>query len=144
VTFKWTLPGIRSTLTGSRVTYKPTTRGVKQLVLTISDSTKATTTVTYAVRVVDTKKPSVKLRRVKTVRLGKSSTLAGVALDPGGLKSVTLHFGDSRKVTVHVHKDGSFTVKHRYRRAKTYKATLTAIDKVGHVAHTTAKVRIRR
>jgi hypothetical protein len=146
VTFKWSLPGTPASATGSPVSFTPTKLGVAVVVLTISDSSGAKTTVTQAVTVKDTKKPKVSLKKIKTVKLGKSTTIKGSATDPSGIKSAKITFGDGTSKKVKLGSKGTFTVKHRYKKAKTYKVKLTATDKASpsHTASKTVKAKVRK
>jgi PKD domain len=145
VSFKWVLPGTPSTATGSPVSFTPTAAGVKTVVLTITDSTGASTTVTKAVTVSDTKKPAITLKKIKTVTRGKSTTIRGSITDASGIKTAKISFGDGTKSKkLRLGAKGSFTVTHRYKRAKTFKVKVTATDKAGHSASKTARAKVRR
>jgi hypothetical protein len=145
VTFSWQLPGTPSSATGTPVSFTPTKLGVQTIVLTITDSSGASAVVTQAVTVKDTKKPTIKLKRIKTVKLGKSSTISGTITDASGIKSAKISFGDgSKSKTLHLSRKGTFTVRHRYHRAKTFKVKVTATDKAGHKATKTARAKVKR
>jgi hypothetical protein len=141
VTFHWTLPGTPSSATGSPVSFRPTKLGVQTIVLTISDSTGASSVVTQAVAV--KKKTTVKLRRIKPVKLGQRSTISGTITAAARIKSVRISFGDGSRKTVHVGRHGKFTVKHRYRKAKTYKVKITVTDKAGYKTTKTVRAKVR-
>jgi hypothetical protein len=145
VTFSWSLPGTPPTATGSPVSFRPTKLGVQTIVLTITDSAGASTVVTQAVTVKDTTKPTIKLKRIKTVKLGKSTTVSGTITDASGIRSAKISFGDrSKSKTLHLSRKGTFKVRHRYHRAKTFRVKVTATDKVGHKATKTARAKVKR
>jgi PKD domain len=145
VTFHWSLPGTPSSATGTPVSFTPTKLGVQTIVLTITDGTGASAVVTQAVTVKDTKRPTIKIKRIRTVRRGHSTTVRGTITDAGGIKSAKISFGDgSRSKKLHLSRKGAFKVKHRYRRAKRYRVKVTAVDKAGHKATKTAHARVRR
>ena len=146
VTFSWILPGRPSTATGPRVSFTPTMIGVQTVVLTVTDSTGADTTVTQAVTVRDTRTPTVRLRRIGTVRLGRLTKVRGTVTDASGIKLAILSWGDGTpKVRLHLGRGGAFTVHHRYAKTGRFVIRLTATDKTHHIrtSRATAKVRPR-
>jgi hypothetical protein len=62
------------------------------------------------------------------------------------VKSVRIAWGDHRRTTVRVKSNGTFTARHRYRKAGRYRIGVTATDKAGNrtLRHLTARVRSRR
>jgi hypothetical protein len=87
-------------------------------------------------------KAAAKLNRVGTVGMGKPSQIRGRASATDGTRKVELRFGDGTKVRVKPKKNGSFLVKHRYKKAKAYKVSLFVVGKAGEKANAsrTAKV----
>ncbi len=145
VTFGWNLPGTPSTASGTPVSFTPKKLGVQSVVLTVTDSTGATTTVTQAVTVKDTTKPTVKLKKIKTVRLGHRTTLRGTITDTGTVKSATVSWGDgSKTVKLHLNGSGRFTVRHRYKKAKRFTVKVKASDPSGNTTTKKAKARVRK
>lgn len=144
VKFSWSLPGRPSTAAGTPVTFTPTTRGVQTIVLTVTDSSGASATVTQAVTVKDTRKPTIKLRKIKPVKLGQKSVVRGTITDASGIKKATLSWGDgSKAVKLHLGRGGSFTIRHRYKKAKTFQVKVTASDHAGHRATKKARAKVR-
>jgi hypothetical protein len=116
---------------------------VKSIVLTVTDSTGASATVTQAVTIKDTKKPTIKLKHVNAVHLAQKTVVRGTITDAGGIKSATISWGDhTRTAKIHLGRDGGFIIRHRYKKAKSYKITVKATDHSGHTAtkHPRAKV----
>ncbi|MCW3064840.1 MAG: hypothetical protein JWN32_2012 [Solirubrobacterales bacterium] len=142
VTFSWSLPGVPSSATGATATFVPTKLGAQAIVLTVTDSFGISTTVTKAVKVVDTGKPAVALRKIKTVRLGKTTVIRGVVVDPSGIKAVKITFGDRKSAKPKLGARGAFTIKHKYKKAKTYKVTLTVTHNTGPSTKATAKAKV--
>jgi hypothetical protein len=145
VTFSWSLPGTPSTASGTPISFTPTRPGVQSIVLTVTDSTGASSTVTQAVTVKDTKKPTIKLRKIKTVRLGSKTTVRGTITDAGAIKKATLRWGDGSKTAkLHLGRNGGFTVRHRYKKAKPFTIKVTAIDLAHNKATKKAHTKVRR
>jgi PKD repeat protein len=129
---------------GTPVSFTATKLGVQTIVLKVSDPA-GSTTVTQAVTVKDTKKPTVKLRKVKAVTLGQRTTLRGTVTDASGIKRVTLSWGDRTKsVKVHLGRRGGFTIRHRYKKAGTFTVKLTAKDRTGHSKTSRAKAHVKK
>jgi hypothetical protein len=143
VSFHWQSPNLDTPETGTSITFTPHSRGIKQIVLTISDAAGQSTVVTYALTVVDTTKPAARLSRVATVHHGRPSVFRGSATDLGGVRSLRLSFGDGRRVSILRHGRDTFRVSHRYRRHGTYTATLTALDRSGNRRTVRRRVRVR-
>jgi hypothetical protein len=144
VTFSWTLPGKPRTAKGAKASFVPSKRGPATLVLKISDSSGQSTTVSKAIRVVDTKKPKVALRKIASVRRGKDTRISGRATDASGIKRAKVSFGDGSERTVKLSRTGRFTTTHVYGRVRSYRVTFAARDKAGNLAVTRATARIRR
>jgi hypothetical protein len=90
----------------------------------------------------DKTKPSLTLRKVKTVRIPKRSKLKGRATDRSGIARVIIRWGDGKRTIRR--KGGRFTVRHRYRRAKRWRIRVTAIDKAGNRRTKTVRARVRK
>lgn len=145
VKFTWTLPGTPATATGTPVSFTPTKLGVQSVVLTVTDSTGASATVTQAVTVKDTKKPTIKLKKIIAVALGTKTTLRGTITDASGIRRATLTWGDgSKSVKLHLGRQGGFTVRHRYKKARTFTIKVRATDRTGHRAAKRTKARVRK
>ena len=144
LSYRWTLPGKPATATGAHVTFTPTKLGVRTVTVKITDRTGAFTTVTQSVMVRDTHKPTLRLRRIRSVRRGNATTIRGYAHDAGGIKSATLAFGDGQSVGVRPSKSGTFTVHHTYSRAGAYRVRLSATDRARHTASVTGTATVRR
>jgi hypothetical protein len=69
----------------------------------------------------------------------------GRITDAGGVRSVTIRWADGKRGTVRLRADGSFTARHRYKKAGLYRITIAAVDKAGNrtTRHVTARVRAR-
>ena len=82
---------------------------------------------------------------MRTVRLGAATILKGRITDAGGLRSLTIRWGDGKRTTARLRSDGSFTARHGYRKAGRYRITIAAVDKAGNrtTRHVTARVRSR-
>ena len=91
----------------------------------------------------DRTKPNLTLRRVKAVRIPKRSTLKGRATDKSGIARVVVRWGDGRRTTLRSG-SGRFTVRHRYRRAKLWRITVSATDKAGNKRTKTVRARVRK
>jgi hypothetical protein len=144
VTFKWTLPGTPSSATGSKATFIPTKLGTQTITLKISDTHGASATVTQAVKVRDTTKPTARLFKLGHPRVGQRVTFRGIATDASGIRSARLSFGDGSSVTLHLGRGGSFTAHHTYRRRGTFTVRLTVTDRTGHTRTVTARLHVRR
>jgi hypothetical protein len=144
VTFSWSLPGVPSSGTGASATFVPTKLGAQAVVLTVTDSFGISTTMTKAVNIVDSGDPAVALRKIKTVRLGKTTVIRGVVVAPSGIKSVKITFGDKKSAKPKLGAGGAFTIRHKYKKAKTYTVTLTATDNGGHSGKATAKAKVKK
>ena len=58
----------------------------------------------------------------------------GRATDANGIRRVRIRWGDGRpRSTARLSRSGRFTVRHRYRRAKRHRITVTATDRAGNV-----------
>jgi hypothetical protein len=87
--------------------------------------------------------PKATLKKVKAVRLGKKSKFRGSATDDAGIDSARLKFGDHKSATVKLRDNGTFKLKHRYRKAGKYTARLIVIGKEGKKATAERKVRVK-
>jgi hypothetical protein len=151
-TFSWQLPGAPPTGTGPSVSFTPTHAGsavVRVLATSPAGLTNAATkAVTVAPRSAagDSRAPTLAVKKVKTVRRPRRSTIKGRATDSGGLARVTVRFGDGKRTRAHLTRSGRFTVRHRYAHARRYKLTVSAVDKAGNTrtVHRTVRVRKRR
>ena len=56
---------------------------------------------------------------------------------------MAVRFGDGKSATVKI-KNGKFSVRHKYRKARTFTVTVIAKDKLKRVSRTTLKIVIRR
>jgi hypothetical protein len=95
----------------------------------------------------DHTRPKVRVSKVKTVRRPNATTIKGRATDKGGIRRVSVRFGDGkRKTSVRLTRSGRFTLRHRYRKPARYEVTVTVTDKAGNVTtkHVSARVRAKR
>ena len=89
----------------------------------------------------------MRLRHVKRVHSGNKAVIRGVISDAGGISIVTVKFGDGKSARVRLGRGGAFVVRHRYRLDKkhptgrTFRVTVTAVDKAGN--KTTKHVSVR-
>lgn len=144
LTFKWTLPGKPATATGSKVTFTPTKLGVQTITLKITDRAGKSATVTQAVTIRDTRKPTAHLNKIKTVRQGHATKISGSAHDAGGIKSVQVLFGDGSGTGARRSKSGAFTVHHIYGRAGTYRVRLKVTDRSGNTTTVSRTAHVKR
>jgi hypothetical protein len=145
VSFQWTLPGKPSSATGSKVTFVPTKLGKHTITLKITDTkTHASATVTQAVTVRDTTKPTAHLVAPHSARVGQRLTFRGSAHDASGIRSARLSFGDGSSVTLHLGKGGAFTAHHTYHRTGTFTVRLKVTDKTGHTRTVTVHLKVRK
>jgi PKD domain len=145
VTFQWTLPGKPSSATGSTVTFTPTKLGKHTITLKITDTTThASATVTQAVTVRDTTKPTAHLVAPHRARVGQRLTFRGSAHDASGIRSARLSFGDGSSVTLHLGRGGAFKVHHTYHRAGTFRVRLKVTDRTGHTRTVTVHLKVRK
>lgn len=89
----------------------------------------------------------MRVSKVKTVRRPNATTIKGRATDKGGIRRVSVRFGDGkRKTSVRLTRSGRFTLRHRYRKPARYEVTVTVTDKAGNVTtkHVSARVRAKR
>jgi hypothetical protein len=150
VTFAWQLPGDPPTGSGASVSFTPTTPGQATVRVTATDAGGLARTAERQVTISpaaggsapDTAKPTLTLKKVKRVRRPKRSTIKGRATDASGIRRVTVRFGDGRRRRATLSRTGRFTVKHRYKRAATFEATVIAVDKAGNTRTRHAKVRV--
>jgi len=87
--------------------------------------------------------PAAMLGKITAGRTGKPTVIRGAATDPGGIGSVLLGWGDGTRVRPKLGADGSFVLRHRYRRAKRFTITLTVTGTDGTPAQATRRVRVR-
>jgi hypothetical protein len=84
------------------------------------------------------------LKRIAAVVLGKKTKIVGSASADRGLASVKLSFGDGMTAKLHLAANGSFKVKHRYRKAKSFKVKLSVTGKGGESAQASRRARVKR
>jgi hypothetical protein len=137
---------------GGTPTPTPTATATATATATSTATATATATVTATPTTTptpggDTKKPSVSVSHIKTVRRPARTTIKGLASDASGLRTVTVRFGDGkRKTRVKLTGSGRFTVRHRYAKPAKYEVTVTVTDKAGNTrtVHRIARVRPRK
>jgi hypothetical protein len=113
------------------------------LTLAVTDFVGRKGTSSRTVTVVDTLGPVVTLRKVRG-KVNRNVTISGKLVDPSGLaKTALVAFGDGKRATVKL-KNGKFSVKHKYKKAKTFTITVTVKDKLRNTSKTTLKVVIKR
>jgi hypothetical protein len=88
--------------------------------------------------------PSAKLKKIKAVKLGKKSKIKGRATDDAGVTKATLKFGDHKKKNVKLNSEGKFNVKHRYRKAGTYKVKLVVVGEEGKTAKAKRNAKVKK
>lgn len=153
--FAWELPGLPAAAQGPSVTFTPATSGTAIVKVTLSDSDLRATTLTRTVTIApallqggtsagrpDRTRPRVHLRHIARVRLGQQVTFRGRVTDASGIRSVTVSWGDGTRTKLRLSATGTFTVRHRYKRAGRDRITLVATDKAGNrtIRHVTARV----
>jgi hypothetical protein len=84
-----------------------------------------------------------RLKKIGKVRKGRRSVIRGVASDAGGIGSVTLKFGDRHSRRVRPRANGSFTVRHRYRRKGAFTVRLVVVGTDGDRATATRRARVK-
>jgi hypothetical protein len=140
---KWSLAGVPPS---AAVTYgvKGTKRGAKlTMTLAVTDFAGRTGTLSKTVTVVDTLGPVVTLRKVRG-KVGRAVTISAKLVDPSGLaKTAVVKFGDGKRATVKL-KNGKFSVKHKFKKAKTFTITVTVKDKLRNTSKTTLKIVIKK
>jgi translation initiation factor IF-1 len=147
VTFAWQLPGTPATAGGATVTFAPSEAGTGVVRVTATDSSGLAAAAQKAVTIAprsDRKKPTVTLKKIKTVRRPHRSTIKGRATDASGIARVTVRFGDGKKRRAKLTGNGRFTIKHRYGKARSYKVRATAIDEAGNSRTAQRKARVRK
>ena len=80
------------------------------------------------------------------------AVIRGVITDASGISSVRVRFGDGKSAKVKLGRHGAFVVRHRYHLDKrhasgrTFRVTITAVDKAGNktVKHVTVRVMPRK
>jgi hypothetical protein len=151
--FSWELPGVPGSATGPTATFTPLASGTATVKVTLTDTDLLSTTLSRTVTVapaggkrVDRTRPHVRLRHVARVRLGKRVTFRGRITDAGGIRSVTVFWGDRTRTKVRLSARGRFAVHHRYKKAGRYRIRLVAIDRAGNrtTRHVSARVLTRR
>ena len=88
--------------------------------------------------------PTAKLKKIKSIRARKKAKIKGKATDDGGIASVTLKFGDHKKTHPKLKSNGTFKVKHRYRKAGKYTVKLKVVGVEGKTATAKAKVKVKK
>jgi hypothetical protein len=150
VTYTWQLPGTPSTASGPTVSFTPTSAGRAVLKVTATDAgglagtAERTVTISPAQGGGDATRPTLAVQKVKPVRRPNRSTIKGRATDAGGIARVRVRFGDGTSARATVSRRGRFTVRHRYARAASYEATVTAFDKAGNTRARRVTVRVLR
>jgi hypothetical protein len=156
VSFSWTLPGSPAGASGPSATFVPGTPGPATVSVTLSGG-GASATLTKSVNVApapvkDHKRPTVRLRHVKRIRLPHKAVIRGVVRDASGISLVIVRFGDGKSRHVKLGRRGAFVVRHRYRLDKrhrhghTFRITVIGIDKAGNrnTKHVTVRVMPRK
>jgi hypothetical protein len=143
VTFNWRLPGVKTRPTTMRVSYTPPSVGTKTLSLTVTDLDGRTSVATKDVEVVDTKAPVVRIKTPIRGQAGLRTRISVRVLDPGGLKTVGIDYGDKTKPgRVRVPKGGLARLSHVYAKRGTFTVKVLATDRAGHGTLKTAPARI--
>jgi hypothetical protein len=106
-----------------------------------SNPTPAPTT-TPSAPAPDKTKPTLTVRKVKTVHRPSRSTLRGRATDKGGIRSVKIRWGDGKRTTAKLSRLGRFTARHRYKKAKRFTVRVTAADKAGNTRSRTLHAKV--
>ena len=139
----WTRAGAPNATT---TTYRLRGTKLKQkftMKLAVKDFAGRTGSSSRTVTVVDTRGPVVTLKKVSG-KINRSVTISARLADPSGLaRTVAVRFGDGKSATVKI-KNGKFSVRHKYRKARTFTVTVIAKDKLKRVSRTTLKIVIRR
>lgn len=113
------------------------------LTLAVTDFAGRTGTTSRTVTVVDTLGPVVTIKKAGG-RVNKRVTVTATLADPSGLaRTAVVRFGDGKSATVRI-RNGRFSVRHRFKKAKTFTVTVIAKDQLKRVSRTTGKVVIRR
>ncbi len=140
---KWSVAGIPPSaavtygLTGAKLNQKLT------MTLEVTDFVGRTGSSSRTVTVVDTLGPVVTLRKVSG-KVGRTVTLRARLTDPSGLaRTAVVRFGDGKSATVKI-TNGKFSVKHKFKKARTFAITVIAKDRLKRVSRTTSKVVIRK
>ena len=153
VTFSWALPGSPSSATGPSVTFVPTTPGPATVTVTLTDGGGVTGTLTKNVTIApavvkDHKKPHVRLKHVHRIREPHKAVIRGSVTDESGISLATIKFGDGHRARLRLGPKGGFTVRHRYRldrrhrHGRTFRITVTAVDKAGNKISKHVTVRV--
>ena len=140
---KWSVAGLPPSagatfgLKGAKLNQKLT------MTLAVTDFAGRTGASSKTVTVVDTLGPVVTFKKVSG-KVNRNVTISAKLVDPSGLaKTAAIRFGDGKRATVTI-KNGKFSVKHKFRKAKTFTITVTAKDKLKRSSKTTLKVVIKR
>ena len=140
---KWSVAGIPPSaavtygLKGAKLNQKLT------MTLAVTDFAGRTGTSARTVTVVDTLGPVVTIKKAGG-KVNKNVTISAKLVDPSGLaKTASVKFGDGKSATVTI-KNGKFSVKHKFKKAKTFTITVTAKDKLKRASKTTIKVVIKK
>ncbi len=113
------------------------------MTLAVTDFAGRTGASSKTVTVVDTLGPVVTFKKVSG-KVNRNVTISARLVDPSGLaKTAAIRFGDGKRATVTI-KNGKFSVKHKFKKAKTFTITVTAKDKLKRSSKTTLKVVIKR
>jgi hypothetical protein len=113
------------------------------ITLAVKDFAGRTGTSSRTVTVVDTLGPVVTLKKVSG-KVNRNVTISAKLVDPSGLaKTAAVKFGDGKSATVTIRR-GKFSVKHKFKKAKTFTITVTVKDKLRHASKTTIKVVIKK
>src|SRR5258706_1294309 len=113
------------------------------MTLAVMDFAGRTGASSKTVTVVDTLGPVVTIRAPRG-RVNKAVTISGRVTDPSGLaKTARIKFGDGKSATVKL-RSGKFTVRHKFRKAKTFTITVVVKDTLRNTSRTTRKVVIRK
>src|SRR3954453_10717926 len=120
VTFAWQLPGDPATAGGPSATFKPTGAGAATVKVTLTDRDGRARTLSRTITVQPAAvngggttpghaAPRARLSHVRTVRVGRTTTVKGRITNAADLRSLTIRWGDGRRTTVHVAADGTFS-----------------------------------
>ncbi len=140
---KWSVAGIPPSaavtygLKGAKLNQKLT------MTLAVTDYAGRTGTSSTTVTVIDTLGPVVTIKKVSG-KVNRNVTISAKLADPSGLaKTASVKFGDGKSATVTI-RNGKLSVKHKFKKAKTFTITVTAKDKLKRSSKTTLKVVIKK
>ncbi len=88
-------------------------------------------------------KATALLKKIPTVKLGKPTRIRGTATATAGFRKLELRFGDGKKARPKLRKNGTFLVKHRYAKARSYKVRLRVVGKSGEKAGASRRAQVR-